>query len=80
MRRRLPATDGQQLPLKVLVQVAKRAVGGGVKVSYISQQNNSHVLEVPEVGGQRRWRLPASYLHAVAALPHCICFWQAVLD
>lgn len=32
-------------------QEARRAVGGGVKVSYISQQNNSHVLEVPEVRG-----------------------------
>lgn len=32
-----------------MLQEAKRAVGGGVKVSYISQQNNSHVLEVPEV-------------------------------
>lgn len=60
--------------------MAKRAVGGGVKVSYISQQNNSHVLEVPEVGGQRRWRLPASYLYAVAAMPHRVCSWQAMDD
>ena len=39
-----------------LLQEARRAVGGGVKVQYVSLNKDSHVLEVPEVslwGGHR---------------------------
>lgn len=41
------------LLLSLLVQEAKRAVGSGVKVQYVSLNKDSHVLEVPEVRGGR---------------------------
>ena len=59
-----PAASSQLCPRPLLLAVlcllqeARRAVGGGVKVQYVSLNKDSHVLEVPEVrpgvGGRGR--------------------------
>ena len=53
--RQCPAAIAQLRPRPLLLvvlrllQEARRAVGGGVKVQYVSLNKDSHVLEVPEV-------------------------------